>query len=87
MGAVIAGRGSSPDDRALEWIGRLAKKKNPALFVSLLGKTIERHVKVDATVRERVRLINLTGLDLSDPDVRKRLGPSILGELPTETTE
>lgn len=79
---VDAGKGPDAEARAREYLLRLAKRRNPALFVGLLGKTIEKHVKVDATIRERVRIVNLTGLDLSDPAVRKRLGPSILGELP-----
>jgi hypothetical protein len=75
---VDAGVGATPEDRARDYLLKIARKK-PALFIALLGKTVERQVNVTADVRETVRLINLTGLDLSDPKIRKRLGPSILG--------
>ncbi len=70
--------GGGGDDGALKYLVLQAKKK-PAAFLALLGKTIEKKVEVDVKVRERVRLLNFTGLDLDDPKVRKRLGPSILG--------
>jgi hypothetical protein len=69
------------DAGALKYLTRQARKK-PNAFLALLGKTIEKHVKLDATVRERVRVVNLTGLDLSDPAVRAALGPSVFGAEP-----
>lgn len=76
---VDAGKGGDAEERARNYLVRLARKRNPALFVALLGKTIEQHVKVSADTRETVRIINLSNVDISDPEVRKRLGPSILG--------
>ena len=58
-------------------------KDQPTTFLSLLGKTIE----TEGVVRETVRVVNLTGLDLFDPKIRKRLGPCILGEFAEEGDE
>ena len=38
---VDAGKGPDPESRARNYLLRLAKRKNPALFVALLGKTME----------------------------------------------
>lgn len=78
---------ATPGASAVEYLVRLARRKNPALFVGLLGKTIEKKVQVSADLRQTVRIVNLTGLDLSDPKIRKRLGPSILGQWPSEESK
>ncbi len=76
LATAEAGGGGS--EGALKYLVMQAKKR-PGPFLALLGKTIEKQVSVDVKVRERVRLLNFTGLDLEDPKVRKKLGPSILG--------
>jgi hypothetical protein len=79
---VLAASGEKGDEGVLEYLTNL-KKKKPAIFGAMFARTIDTKVKVDANLsKEVVRIVNLTGLDLSDPKVRKRLGPSILGELP-----
>jgi hypothetical protein len=70
------------DKSAVEYLTRLARQKNKSLFVGLLGKTIEKKIDVKADLRETVRIVNLTGLNLADPKIRKRLGPTILGKWP-----
>ena len=77
---VDAGKGETPEERAREYLLRHAKRKSPGLFFALLGKTIERHVKLETESKETVRVVNLSGLDLSDPKVLKRLGPTLLGK-------
>jgi hypothetical protein len=86
LGQAIKGE-TDGDLSAVEYLVRLARRKNPALFVALLGKTIEKKVQVSADLRQTVRIVNLTGLDLSDPKIRKRLGPSILGQWPSEESK
>jgi hypothetical protein len=60
---VDVGKGPDAEARARDYLGRLARRKNPVLFVSLLRATIEKQVRVDGPIRERVRIVNLTGLD------------------------
>jgi hypothetical protein len=48
----------------------------------MFAKTIDTRMKGEADVRETVRLVDLTGLNLADPAVRRRLGPEILGRWP-----
>ena len=80
----IAGGGG--DEGALEYLVACAKK-NRVAFLSLLGKTIEKKVELSGEALETVRVIDHTGLKLSDPMDRKRLGPSIVGHWPGDPEE
>ena len=74
------------NEGALKYLEGLARKK-PSVFGAMFARTIDARVKGEADLRETVRIVNLTGLNLADPAVRKRLGPEILGRWPGEGGE
>lgn len=63
----------SPLGGALGYLADMAENE-PVAFLGMLGKTIEKHVKVDVEERERVIMRDYTGLRLEDlpaPVLRK----------------
>jgi hypothetical protein len=80
---LLAAAGGKGDEGALAYLRDLRKKK-PSLFAMMFAKTIDTRMKGEADLRETVHIVDLTGLNLADPKIRKRLGPEILGRWPGE---
>jgi hypothetical protein len=78
---LLAAADGKGDEGALAYLKDLRRRK-PSLFAMMFAKTIDTRMKGEADVRETVRLVDLTGLNLADPAVRRRLGPEILGRWP-----